>query len=303
MITDKYGNNIVSEIITLNVLKKQPCKNHSFLSEVPICNNDGKYKFETKCKNCGIVKTNYYDAIISFVDDDAKADALYNWERIMDATGIRITSAVIASKVTETTKYEGYYSYAGWDDILRLKEKGMDFVNHTYNHKNLTKFSKEELINDFELSKKILSEHGIDSDILVFPFNAYNDTVLKVASKYFKKTVACKGLINKTPFDSIYTLKRVEINGPKITKDIDFHGSIVTCRGIRPIDELKDYATKASQSKGWLIFMSHAYDSPGGKTYFDAESEKTIIDFCNYINKNENIRIITLTEGVEITNA
>ena len=302
-ITDKYGCKVLTEIVSINLLNKTDCKKHKYGKEMPVCNNNDGYKFEKTCSLCGAVKSVYYDAMISFVDDDGKVDALKYWERIMDATGINVTSAIIPSRIPEITDYEGYWSYAGWDYINQLKAKGMDFVNHTYNHINLTKLTREEIIEDFKTSKEVLSSKGVNSEILVYPNTAYNDTVLSVVPDYFKSAVACGGVVNKPDFNNIYKLNRVDLNSSKVVKEIDFGDKTVKCNGIHSLEKLKSYSDKTLSQKGWLMFMTHAYNSPAGKTYFDSESEQIIIDFCKYVLKSKNIKFATLTEGVNLISA
>jgi len=55
---------------------------------------------------------------------------------------------------------------------------------------------------------------------------------------------------------------------------------------------------KAIEAEGWLVYMVHAYDSPGGQYFFDEESEETIISFCQYVQTLENVKIVNLTEGI-----
>jgi hypothetical protein len=289
------------------------CKTHLFDEETPVCKDNNGYKFEKNCIFCDETEYVYYDAIITFVDDDAKVDALNHWERIMDETGIKMTSAVIPSKVKDTTKYNGYSAYAGWDMINHMKEKGMDFVHHTYNHKNLTTLTETELHEDFKKSKEILSSHGIDSDLLVYPNNAYNDTVLSVVPQYFSGAVTCKGKLNTKPLDNNYTIYRVNINDNSNAKNIIFGNTwveeketdktkTVTCQGIRTVDNMKQYADNAVKNKAWLVFMSHAYYSPSGKYYFDESCEDIIIEFCNDVNDMGNVKFVTLTEGYKLMN-
>lgn len=312
VVKDKYGNTAQSETVALH-MEDEACITHKFNEEQPVCKDNKGYKFEKNCIFCDETEYVYYDAVITFVDDDAKVDALNHWERIMDETGIKMTSAVIPSKVKDTTKYNGYSAYAGWDMIYHMKDKGMDFVHHTYNHKNLTTLTEAELHEDFKKSKEILSAHGIESDLLVYPNNAYNDTVLSVVPKYFSGAVTCKGKLNNSPLDNRYTIYRVNINDNSNAKNIIFGNTwveeketdktkTVTCQGIRTVDNMKQYADNAVKNKAWLVFMSHAYYSPSGKYYFDESCEDIIIEFCNDVNDMGNVKFVTLTEGYKLMN-
>lgn len=291
----------VSLILAIACLFPLTCREHDYSEEVPVCKTGEGYLFRKHCTKCEKQVDVLYDAVLTFVDDDAKADALRHWEAIIDATGIRMTSAVISSRVTETTEYKGYWTYAGWDMIERLMDKGVDFVCHTHNHKNLTKLTEEELHADFQAAREILAPRGVNTDLLVYPNNAYNDLVLSVVKEYFSAAVACGGKLNCEPFEGMYTLRRVNINSSHDRKDIDFgDGKVVACDGILPLDSMKTHLQEAVNQDAWLIFMCHAYDSPGGKYYFGDREVQRIIDFCTYVQELGNVKIITLTEGVAL---
>ncbi len=312
VVKDKYGNTAQSETVTLR-MEGEKCTSHRYGEEEAVCKDSKGYKFEKSCLYCDKTEYVYYDAVITFVDDDAKVDALNHWERIMDETGIKMTSAVIAGKVKDTTKYNGYAAYAGWDMINHMKEKGMDFVHHTYNHKNLTTLTEAQLHDDFKKCKEVLSANGIESDLLVYPNNAFNDTVLSVVPQYFSGAVTCKGKLNTKPLDNDYTIYRVNLNDNSNVKNIIFGSTwvedketskttTVACQGIRTVDNMKQYANNAVKNKAWLVFMSHAYYSPSGKYYFDEYCEDTIIEFCNDVNAMGNVKFVTLTEGYKLMN-
>lgn len=270
---------------------------HSYCEELPIGKNSKGYAFVKICDKCGKNKFKYYDSLLTFVDDDGKTQAMKHWERIIDETNIKISAAIIPSKIEEKTDYDTWYSYAGWDLIKKMQSKGVEFVNHTYTHQNLTKFTVDELHHDFQKAKSILKKHNIKNNILVYPNNAYNNLIVSVADDYFDKAFTCRGKINKNTDN--YSLHRVDINDKKVLKKIEFKPQgIIECAGIKSFDKLSKEMTKAVDSRGWLVYMTHAYDSPGGKYYFDEESEKTIIDFCRYVQEKENIKIVTLSEGI-----
>lgn len=290
---------VIAVVVLVVAMLNSRCS-HTFGEEVPIGKEGQEYAFERKCSECGKQTVSYYDAVLTFVDDDAKADALMHWEDIVDATGITMTSAVIGSKVQDKAEYEGYWSYADWETIHRLQNKGIDFVNHTYYHKNLSKFTEEQLREDFTMSQAVLSNHGVNADILVYPNNAYNDLVLEIVPQYFRAAVACGGEYNKAPLKNRYTIHRVNFNTSAIQKEVDFGNETVTCDGTLPLKRLKFHLEKAVDSKAWLIFMTHASDSPGGRMYFDEDAEQTLIEFCRYVQGLENVKIINLTQGVEL---
>ena len=273
---------------------------HTFDEEIPLGKNERGYAFLKHCTECGQGEIVYYDALVTFVDDDGKTQAMLHWEKIIDATGIKMTAALIPGKISEETDYDSWWSYAGWDLLERLREKGVDFVNHTFSHTNLTKLTEEEIHQDLQKAKSALKEHDIDSNILVYPNNAHDQLVESIVDDYFDAAFACGGKVITETFSKCYGLDRININDATLTKTIAFDAErIVECQGIKSLEKLKEELNVALENRGWLVFMTHAYDSPGGQYYFDEESEQSIIDCCLYIHTLENVKIVTLTEGVE----
>lgn len=288
-------------LLVLGILLYQAPEGHThvFGEEIPVGRTDAGYGFLKVCGECGEGEMVYYDALLTFVDDDAKMQAMVHWEKIIDETGITMTAAIIPSRIEETTDYDCWWAYAGWDLLSRVREKGVDFVNHTYNHTNLTKLTEEEIRRDLQMSRDFFREHGLDSDILVYPNNAYNDLVVSVVDDYFDAAFACKNkIVTDTDSRSLF-LTRMDINDKDVNKVIKFDAErIVECYSVKPVEALQADMDQAVEQNGWLVYMVHAYDSPGGQYYFDEESEQTIIDFCRQVQAMENVKIVNLTEGL-----
>lgn len=272
---------------------------HSFGEEVPVIYNGFYYIYQAACVECGYEGYRYYDALVTFLDDDGRADAMEHWEHIIDQTGIKMTSALPTGKITQVTDNKNYYCYTGWDTVDRLKNKGIEFVSHSHSHKNLTAFTTEQLRQDFSASRALLQAHGLRDDLIVYPFNASNETSLSVIKEYFIAGVCCGGLVNTAPAD-FYQLHRVDIYDTRIREDHDFYGDTVSCYTIKSQEKLRQDVGAALQQHGWLIYMCHAHNSPGGYFWFDEGDEQSIVDFCRYIQGLGNVKIITLGEGVDL---
>lgn len=298
-VSDAYGQKLDTETAVLSLIEVPEEPHVHAFEEIPLGKGENGYAFLKTCTGCGAQETVCYDALLTFVDDDGKTQAVLHWERIMDATGIRMTAALIGSQLGPETDYDTWWSYAGWDLLEQLQAKGMDFVNHTYNHKKLPTFTEAELHQDFQDAKNALEAYGIQSRILVYPFNKHNALVESVASEYFDAAFCGKDLVITGEVMHNYALTRVNINDPEKTKTITFEdGRTAVCEGVKSLEKLQADLQGALDCGGWLVCLSHAYDSPSGEYYFDEESEQTIIEFCRYTQGLGNVKIVTLTEGL-----
>ena len=271
---------------------------HDFGEEVPLGKTEDGYLYRRTCSLCGLTEEHTYAALLTFIDDDAKTQAILHWETIMDATGIKMTSALIPGKIGDTTDYDTWSSYAGWDLLGRLKEKGVDYVHHTYSHKRLGTFTEAQLHEDFQASQEILTAHNIHSNLLVYPFYNHNATVRQVASVYFDAAFGGERDDNSRLDAPNYAIKRLKITNPKKVKTVTFpNGKTAQCQGTKNTGLLKRELRQAVKEGDWLVYVTHAYDSPAGKFYFDQEAEQAIIQFCRYAQSRGDVKIVTATEG------
>jgi peptidoglycan/xylan/chitin deacetylase (PgdA/CDA1 family) len=74
-----------------------------------------------------------------------------------------------------------------WNDIVAMKQDGMDIESHTMTHPHLSTLSQRQL--DFEIggSKQCLATHGYDAKIFAYPYDdgSYNQTVVNTVAKYY----------------------------------------------------------------------------------------------------------------------
>ncbi|MGI6579637.1 MAG: polysaccharide deacetylase family protein [Saccharofermentanales bacterium] len=86
-------------------------------------------------------------------------------------------------------KYEGHATFfllggridTYPDTVKAIAEQGSELANHSYNHKNLTKISYEELLAEINLTNELIQQcTGITPALIRPPYGAYNDFVLEV---------------------------------------------------------------------------------------------------------------------------
>ena len=143
-------------------------------------------------------------ARITFIDDDGRKAAAESWERIAARAGIPVTMALITNEI-------GTAPCMSWEDVSRLQSmNGFEFVSHTHNHIVLPKTDSETIKADFQLSKEVLSLHGFNADVLVFPQNASDERTLSIVKDYFSASFRGGNMVNVSPLN-LYQITRVNL--------------------------------------------------------------------------------------------
>ncbi|MBR2343877.1 MAG: polysaccharide deacetylase family protein, partial [Clostridia bacterium] len=238
-------------------------------------------------------KSFYPTPTLTFIDDDGSLDALMNWESICDQIGIKITSALVTGVMGDGEKNP---AKASWEDVMRLQNKGFEFVSHTHHHINLTKSSEERIIQEFEDSIAALREHGCESRYLVYPYNAINTDLMPLVQKYFSAGIGLGMESDNVLPIYTYHIRRYSINDTSISVEKEYNGEIVSVHSFKSLDTLKDYIDDAIINGGWVIIMTHLRND--GIFYFDEEIRDNIIELCKYATER-GVRIKTFGEAFE----
>lgn len=174
--------------------------------------------------------------IFSMSDDDTEAAALQWVEKIVDATGIPYTCALIKSNISD------------WSEIRRLKNKGITFLPHGITA--LTEMTEEEMETHFKDMQDVFEQHGLDADFYVYPQGKHNAETLPIVKKYFK------GAFNaEVNLVTNYTHNPIFVNIPPIDR---FNITRISIEDAT-VEMMKAAVDKALTNGGWCIFMTHAY--------------------------------------------
>lgn len=192
--------------------------------------------------------------IFSFSDDDTVASALQWVEKVVDATGIPYTCALIKSNISD------------WSEIRRLKNKGITFLPHGITA--LTEMTEEEMETHFKDMQDVFEQHGLDADFYVYPQGRHNDTTLPVVKKYFKGAFNAEISLTTT-----YPNNPIVVNIPPIDR---FNITRISIEDAN-VEMMKAVVDKAFADGGWCIFMTHAY----WEAYTD-ERRNEVIDVIRY---------------------
>ncbi len=77
--------------------------------------------------------------------------------------------------------------HMNWNDIVDLRNDGMDIGSHTMNHEDLEDLSNSEIEFEIGESKRCLTNHGINASTFAYPFSSGTDDefVINTISKYY----------------------------------------------------------------------------------------------------------------------
>ena len=104
--------------------------------------------------------------------------------------GIKITLAAISGKIQEENT-----THISLSEFKEMRDDPLvEFVNHTHTHPRLANLNAEQI--EYEISKceEFLSDNGIFTKHLVYPYGSVNDLVKQIASKYTNSASKSNGL-------------------------------------------------------------------------------------------------------------
>jgi peptidoglycan/xylan/chitin deacetylase (PgdA/CDA1 family) len=149
---------------------------------------------------------------IIFTFDDGYKDDFDNAVPILKKYNFVGSFAVITQWPGQT---QGTNIYASWDDIQKAKSEDMEIVCHTQNHFDGTnpKFDSSYIFQNLSGCKKDLNDHGISTDILIYPYGHYSLDYINQAKKVgfvMGVTVHHGDVIN---LDNLMQVPRIRVHG------------------------------------------------------------------------------------------
>lgn len=147
--------------------------------------------------------------ILSF--DDGYLDAYTNAYPILKKYRFTATFYII-------TSFVGKDNYMNWDQILELKNAGMNIGSHSITHPDLSKASEEKIEREISQSQKTLEEKiGVSITDFCYPAGKYDNRTIEMLKKYHYKaaTTTKSGVYqtveDKTDKNNLYELPRLRI--------------------------------------------------------------------------------------------
>ena len=141
---------------------------------------------------------------------------------------------------------EGVWEYMSLREIKELANHGMDIAAHTKTHPDLTKLTDEQMREEIFGSKEQLTNLGFKVRTFVYPYNAWNDTVVS----YVKEAgyVCARAGWPEQPFDleSAQPIARYHINPYCITN--------------QTLNEFKEIVANATPNRVVVLTYHHISD-------------------------------------------
>src|SRR5699024_7349904 len=189
-------NKVVADLIKNDVAPvttevKEARGNYQVLNERLKLSDESVFKVK-KQMNKELISKRKRKPIMTFVDDDGRIENLEKWRQTVIDKKIPLSIALITSLI-------GKEKFLSLEQISELKDLGVEFTNHTHNHILLGNHTEKTIREDFEQSKKILSNYGLVDDILVYPGGSQSSMVREVAREYFRCSVSTSEAQNTTP--------------------------------------------------------------------------------------------------------
>lgn len=222
------------------------------------------------------------DAVITFIDDDGRAEVYTRLLPIITSKNIKYGLAIVSQYI------DGASNCMTMEQLKECYGTGLiETLSHTYTlNSSLTTMTDDELDYQFSMSKKWLADNGFDNRGLVYPQNDTNKLVRTVARKYYD--FAFRGTyFNDKGYLDHSTIDRVAFGSFTSTNP-----SIDGISGKNTLEYYKACVDKAIANGEWLIFMTHIAD----QTMADDEILEELIDYIQGLN----VSILSPSEAFEL---
>ena len=196
--------------------------------------------------------------VITFIDDDNKADFLNLIKPIFDKYNIKGSLAVITDNV-------GKSGYLNEGQLKELQEQGYTIMSHSKSHNpnvfkgsavDLGAVADSEVLNEYREAYNWLSTRGFKgADTIVYPwgnFGEHSRRFKDLARNFYNNGVNASGGLNTSqPNDNMYLNRQ-------------FIQSAIS------LDTYKTLIDECVSKKGWLIFGTHSNNDEIDQSHFNS---------------------------------
>lgn len=114
-----------------------------------------------------------------------------------------------------TATHDGTNTYATWEQIKEAQVQGMEIVSHTQTHFDATraKYNREFKIAELVGSKKDLAEHGIQTNVFIYPYGHYNSEYQGLVAEAGYKLALTTAYGKHVDPNNLLTVPRIRVHG------------------------------------------------------------------------------------------
>jgi oligosaccharide reducing-end xylanase len=156
----------------------------------------------------------------TLVFDDGTSSQFYKILPTLKKYNLKATFFIIPFRIQEHhTDSTSLWYNMNWDIIRTAVNEGHEIGSHTYSHRILTD-PKVDVDKELRISKKMIEKEipGYQCLTLAYPYNTYNDSVIKIAKKYYiAARTESHGNITE-PVQNFYAIGGIMPNGISWTK-------------------------------------------------------------------------------------
>lgn len=217
--------------------------------------------------------------MVSFMDDDCRAEVVSKLENLIDQKGVPYTLACAPGDMIDPNKAGRFITP---DDLKRMVSKGVTVSCHAYKQYNMDEFDTLDAFReDLEKCRNQFREWGIPVETMSYPQGRTVDAYMPAVREHYRAGFTVKDGINQIPYASYY-MNRVGLFENDAADD-----------GTASLANAKAWVNRlADRESGWLVFMTHAWYAG-----FKPELLGELIDYI----RSKGIEIVDIHEALDTT--
>lgn len=224
-------------------------------------------------------RTRKVQPMVTFVDDDGRADVWTKLKPLSEQYRIPFVSAVLTDRIGQDGSLTA-------EQLAALQDMGWEISSHTMGHVRLGDLTDEEQEAQMRGSKEALESIGIRCDSICYPYSSANDSTWKIARKYFRcgRQTNWKERMNETPLET-WDLRVTPLGS---------YYETLTESGLDTgtLEYYKYQVDRAVSGNAWLIFMTHCAETDDTQMGYLAQ----VIEYVQSLG----IPVVTMREALDM---